>query len=272
LIIFPTGGTGVKKDSGLDSGFWKRLVRHKKRWVRYTRRAQFFSVVSRAKFKMYCREIEEYGLVEKLRSKKEDFHSNVSGRTYRGNIYGLGAVSFDTGARWYSIIREYKPKKLLETGVCNGISTAFILLALSKNESGHLVSIDFPEFADTEYTSELFWNGKGGAVIPKGKTPGWMIPESLKDRWTLVIGRSQEKLPVILQKLGEIDFFLHDSEHSFECMTFEFETAFSRLSRVGFIGSDDIDWNEAFYEFAKRNSLKVRHIEHNIGLVFNSGG
>ena len=44
------------------------------------------------------------------------------------------------------------------------------------------------------------------------------IPPELKQRWTLILGRSQEELPPLLERLGTIDSFMHDSEHSFECV------------------------------------------------------
>jgi hypothetical protein len=44
----------------------------------------------------------------------------------------------------------------------------------------------------------------------------FVIPKWLKRRWHLTIGRSQDALLPLLTKLGSIDIFLHDSEHSYE--------------------------------------------------------
>jgi hypothetical protein len=77
-----------------------------------------------------------------------------------------------------------------------------------------------------------------------------MVPPSLRDRWKLVLGRSQEELPPLLERLGEIDFFMHDSEHSYECMSFEFRTAWESLRAGGALVADDVNVNAAWDEFA----------------------
>lgn len=35
--------------------------------------------------------------------------------------------------------------------------------------------------------------------LPTAKAPGWVIPEPLKSRWELILGRSQGKLPALLE-------------------------------------------------------------------------
>jgi len=111
---------------------------------------------------------------------------------------------------------------------------------------------DRPTVAGVEYEPGTFWEGKGGAAIPPGKEPGWMIPDELKERWTLVFGTSYDELPPLLDRLGAIDFFIHDSEHSYECMSFEFAQAWEALREGGVVVADDAHWNTAFAEFAAR--------------------
>jgi predicted O-methyltransferase YrrM len=179
----------------------------------------------------------------------------VQGETPRGERYNTGRVTgrdgYDEGLRLYQLIRELNPRIAVETGVCNGVSTAFLLLALERNGQGELHSIDLPEVAGEEYEAGTFWDGKGGAVIPPGKEPGWMVPPDLRDRWHLVLGRSQDELPPLLERLVEIDFFMHDSEHSYECMSFEFATAWSALRRGGVLVADDVNVNSAWDEFTR---------------------
>jgi predicted O-methyltransferase YrrM len=43
---------------------------------------------------------------------------------------------------------------------------------------------------------------------------------------------------------------MHDSEHSYECMRFEFERAWPALRPGGVLVSDDVNSNDAFFEFA----------------------
>ena len=202
----------------------------------------------------YRREVEESGLIEHLERATTYFWDTVAGETARGGRYNTGRVTgregYDEGMYLYSIVRALRPAAAVETGVCNGVSTAFLLLALKKNGSGRLYSIDYPEFAGADYGPYEFWEGKGGAVIPKGKEPGWMIPEELRESWELILGRSQERLLPLLERLGEIDLFMHDSEHSYECMSFEFGAAYDALRVDGVLIADDITQNTAMSDFA----------------------
>jgi len=200
------------------------------------------------------REILASGLVEHLEEQAAHFWSTVRGTT-RGHRYNTGRATgregYGEGLRLYAVLRKLKPLSAVETGVCNGVSTAFLLLALAENGAGELHSIDLPEIAGEDYEPGTFWDGKGGAVIPSGKEPGWMVPDRLRDRWNLVLGRSQDELPRLLERLGAIDFFMHDSEHSESCMRFEFGASWTALRDGGVLAADDVNVNTAFADFAQ---------------------
>jgi hypothetical protein len=192
-------------------------------------------------------------LIDHLEVRAAEFWDTVQGQTPRGQRYNTGRVTgrdgYDEGLRLYRLLRDVRPQVAVETGVCNGVSTAFLLLALEDNGTGELHSIDLPEVAGEEYEEGTFWDGKGGAVIPPGKEPGWMVPPELRERWELVLGRSQDELPPLLDRVGQIDFFMHDSEHSYECMSFEFRTAWPTLREGGVLVADDVNVNPAWAEF-----------------------
>jgi predicted O-methyltransferase YrrM len=194
-------------------------------------------------------------LIALLDERAAEFWDTVQGQTPRGQRYNTGRVTgrdgYDEGLRLYRLLRELRPEVAVETGVCNGVSTSFVLLALEDNGTGHLHSIDLPEVAGEEYEDGTFWDGKGGAVIPPGKEAGWMVPPGLRERWDLVLGRSQDQLPALLDRVGEIDFFMHDSEHSYECMSFEFRTAWEALREGGVLVADDVNVNQAWDEFTR---------------------
>ena len=208
----------------------------------------------------YRGELDESGLIPHLEEQAAFFWRTVSGRTSRGQRYNTGRATgrdgYEEGVRLYAVVRRLAPEVAVETGVCNGVATAFILLALDRNERGVLHSIDLPEFAGREHAPGEFWEGKGGAVTPDGKEPGWMIPAELRQRWRLTIGRSQDELLPLLARLAPIDFFMHDSEHSYDCMSFEFREAWAALRPGGLLVSDDIDWNDAFAELADLHGRK----------------
>jgi hypothetical protein len=194
-------------------------------------------------------------LIDHLELRAAEFWDTVQGQTPRGQRYNTGRVTgrdgYDEGLRLYKLLRDLHPEVAVETGVCNGVSTAFLLLALEDNGTGTLHSIDLPEIAGKEYEEGTFWDGKGGAVIPPGKEPGWMVPPALRDRWELVLGRSQDELPPLLERVGSIDFFMHDSEHSYECMSFEFHAAWEARGDGGLLVADDVNVNTAWAEFVR---------------------
>jgi predicted O-methyltransferase YrrM len=216
------------------------------------------------------REIEASGLVEHLEEQAALFWRTVEGET-RGHRYNTGRATgregYGEGLRLYAILRKLRPRIAVETGVCNGVSTAFLLLALDANGEGELHSLDLPEIAGEDYETGTFWDGKGGAVIPAGRQPGWMIPERLRDRWHLTIGRSQDVLPDLLRRLGAIDFFMHDSEHSEACMRFEFEHAWAALRPGGVLAADDVTQNSAFPDFAAAQDREPIEIGPKLALL-----
>jgi predicted O-methyltransferase YrrM len=169
--------------------------------------------------------------------------------------------------RLYAITRQMKPDRLVETGVCNGYSTSFLLAALARNGHGRLYSIDLPEVAGDRRSREGHWSGKGSEVVPAGREPGWVIPQELRQRWHLTLGRSQETLPKLLDGLGSIQFFMHDSEHSYSCMSFEYATAYAHLDPGGVIVSDDVRHNTAFADFAAAMGRKPMMLSSHMAFV-----
>jgi predicted O-methyltransferase YrrM len=132
----------------------------------------------------------------------------------------------------YAVCRACRPSIVLETGVGYGVTTAFILRALAANGVGELWSVDLP---------------------PLGRNAdeqvGFLVPQDLRARWHLLRGSSRRVLPRLLQELGDLDVFVHDSLHTYEHMTWEFQSAWPRLRRGGALISDNVDFNRAFENF-----------------------
>lgn len=206
-------------------------------------------------------------LLAELARAADEFVRTVRGSTDRGNPYAFGGLRHEVCEGLFALVRERRPKVLVETGVCNGVSTAVLLAALARNAEGHLYSLDLPEHTETSYPPGSFWEGKLGAVVPRGRPPGWLVPECLRSRWTLRLGRSQEALPPLLAELGDIDFFLHDSEHSFECMSFEYRLAWRHLRPGGVLVSDDTTWNTAFAEFCRDVGRHPTYLDRKVAFL-----
>lgn len=142
----------------------------------------------------------------------------------------------------YVVCRLLKPEIVVETGVAEGFSSAYILYALEMNNKGSLYSIDLPN--------------QPGQELKGQRATGWLVPENLRKRWTLILGASKDKLPPLLDDLKKIDVFYHDSEHSYKNMMFEFNVAIKYLDKDGIVISDDITDNNSFNDFC--NSVKQR--------------
>lgn len=155
---------------------------------------------------------------------------------------------FPGAAALYAVVRALKPRVIVETGVASGLSSAHILRALAANGTGELHSIDLP-------------NVQQGSVLPEGRATGWIVPDSLRRRWHLRLGDTRDLLPELLGTLGRIDMFLHDSDHSYENMMFEFEQAFPRLAPGGLLMSDDTHLHGAWIDFCTKHGLRPTRIE-----------
>lgn len=141
------------------------------------------------------------------------------------------SIGLTLGAVLYGVCRKVRPATVVETGVASGVSSSFILQSLEDNRSGALYSIDLP-----------LWE----------RESGWIIPDYLRHRWHLIVGQSSDRLLPLLEKVGTIDVFLHDSEHSYENMLWEYQTAWSRLKKGGILLSHNIDANDAFPDFCQK--------------------
>ncbi len=86
----------------------------------------------------------------------------------------------------YAAVRALQPKVVVETGVASGVSSAYILLAMKRNQKGILHSV---EIGDTSY-------------LPAGKEPGWIVPQWLRPRWHLHIGDVAAVTPGLLRGIG----------------------------------------------------------------------
>jgi hypothetical protein len=217
---------------------------------------------SEQEYHNYVTEFEQGPVVE-LRNEALEDYQKMTGKT------GLSGIGLEGATDYYAVTRKLEPATVVETGVCNGISTLSILLALHENDAGELYSIDYPFRADEsleEFREETF-EGYGGAAIPSDREPGWIIPDELRARWHLTIGKSQRELPKLVAELDSFELFLHDSEHSHPCMMFEYELAYEWLEKAGVILSDDITWNDAFSVFTDVRKPAYGRVSNNVGYI-----
>jgi len=151
----------------------------------------------------------------------------------------------------YAAVRALAPDCIVETGVANGVSSSYLLLALQKNGHGRLHSIGLPD----------------PTFLPPGKNAGWLVPDWLRASWKIYPGDARALLPGLLAQLGKTGIFIHDSLHTYGHMMWEFETAYPHLQSGGLLLSDDALWNNAFHDFARKVGAPDARILRGVGFL-----
>lgn len=83
----------------------------------------------------------------------------------------------------------------------------------------------------------------------------YLVPEGLRQRWTLIIGYSQVQLPRLLGALGFCDIFIHDDLHTYDNMSSQYNLVWPYLSERGILVSDNVGLNSALSDFVSRNAI-----------------
>jgi len=229
-----------------NTGLWKKAFLYKVA-LTYLVRSQKEFKYSFTKKLLHLRR-EEYAQYLSELKKNRAFLEYVSQELRRVGS-PLGEIHDGGQELLYIIARALKPQTVVETGVAAGVSSAFILRALEDNGLGELYSVDMPN-----YDVELWRKGiilTPVSEFPDERLPGFVIPPDLKRRWNLRIGLSKDVLSPLLCEIGEVDIFLHDSEHSYENMKFEYETSWPSIRLGGLLLSHDVSLNTAFLGFSK---------------------
>ena len=222
--------------------------------VARTRQARFVADVlgvRRSETLRLARDLAESGFPDDVRAR-------------RATDY-VGEVA--TGPLLYLICRLLGPERVVETGVASGTSSAYILKAMEANARGTLDSIDLPNYEEVLTQTRPDVYRAACSIVSPGREVGWAIPPGLKGRWSLHIGPSSELLPKVLEAAGPIDLFLHDSEHTYETMIFEYRTAWPHLRTGGVLLSDDVGWNAAFPDFAREVGGSPHVYQHRFGAL-----
>lgn len=152
----------------------------------------------------------------------------------------------------YAITKVLKPMVVVETGVGPGTSSYAFLTAM-KDYGGSLYSFDL----GVNYGEES-----------KPEEVGFVVPVDLRSNWTLTLGDSKKTLPEKLGEIGKVDFFFHDSEHTYNHVMFELTTVQNHLSDDFVILADNCNWTEAVADFADERQLEHDNIVDDLCAVY----
>ena len=148
----------------------------------------------------------------------------------------------------YVLVRAIRPLHVVETGVRPGYSTTWILGGLEANGRGELSSL-----------------GPGPTV---GRAPGvenvavgQFVPPSMRARWTLVLGNTEDRLRSILAGTRGVDLFLYDNGPDADRARFELKSAWEALAENGILLAHHVEANSAWSDFCRWQGLPAQILD-----------
>ena len=159
----------------------------------------------------------------------------------KGNLY---PARFDVNPQTEDLLRrlilEFQPRRVVETGVANGRSTRVLLAAIEELRSDREIS------------------GTEGSVLHSLDISSSVVSLELSaySNWVFHLVSDTHPFVKIMDEIGEIDMFLHDSNHAYWNQLTEYRIAWDHLAPGGLLVSDDVNWSQAFLHFCQENSLK----------------
>jgi hypothetical protein len=137
-------------------------------------------------------------------------------------------VRFGRRMGWYALVRTMRPRLVVETGVDKGLGSVVIAAALMKNvEEGHpgkLIGIDINPCA------------------------GYLLRDPYARHGEIVF---HDSLATLRNLTGEVDLFIHDSDHNPEFEAAEYAAVSSKLSPNAVILSDNAAHTDELLKFAR---------------------
>ena len=172
--------------------------------------------------------------IDNLSKKTKDFIKSIEKEAVLENSMG-GSANLTL---LNNVCEFIKPKKVLETGIAQGYSTAVFLNYLSKVE-GKLTSIDIPYMNIKNSRSKI----------------GYLVPRYLQKYWIKIIQPDFYSLKRLVSDNIVFDLIHYDSDKSLKGKIINFELIWSLLKKGGYFICDDISDDGYFHYFANKKSL-----------------
>lgn len=146
---------------------------------------------------------------------------------------------------WYALVRATRPEHVVETGTDKGLGSVVFAAALLANGTGRLTTID------TDPDSGYLIQPPYAEVIDR------LVGDSVTELGRLAV---------------PVDLFLHDSLHTFEHETAEYETAAARLSAGALVLSDNGHVTDALPRWAELTGRRFLFFHEQPGDHWYPGG
>lgn len=147
-------------------------------------------------------------------------------RDPQGARVPLGSfIDAATADALYRHVRAQRPKRVVEVGMANGISTLSILTALAENGAGELVSIDPNQSTQ--------WRNCGRAAVERA---------GFASRHRVIEEPNWFALPRLLKEAQSVDFGYIDGWHTFDYALVDFWYLDKMIPAGGVIAFNDCGW------------------------------
>jgi predicted O-methyltransferase YrrM len=215
-----------------------------------------------------AKEAEALGKVVQVRSRMQNSLREIaiedygtgSGNSRRrtvGSVHRSSAVPHWWGVFLFRLVRELKPKRVLELGANLGVSGAYIQSALCLNGGfTHFTTIEGDPTLASIARESLDSVGKGSSEV--------------------VVGRFQDVLPSVLKQKESIDLVFIDGHHEYKPTLEYFDRIKPFLSAKGTVVFDDVYfWSrpvrKAWKEIVRKHPTATAIDLAKFGILFCDG-
>ena len=152
---------------------------------------------------------------------------------------------------WYCVTRIRKPALIVETGTQDGLGAAVLTRALQRNRE----------------------EGYPGMLLTFDIQPdsGWLLDQSAAENFMIIIEDTKTALAKHLQQ-RRVDFFIHDSNHSYDHELFELKTVTRYANEHAVLISDNAHGGNAMRDFCKAHDLRFHFFKEKPRRHFYPGG
>ncbi len=152
------------------------------------------------------------------------------------------------GVLLYLLVRALRPRRIVETGVRPGYSTAWLLAALRANRSGELTSLG---------------PGSGAGRAPGVELAGigQLVAPALRAPWTLDLTSAPDHFEHVLASGGPVQMIFLDNGPEVDRTRAEIRTAWRGLAPGGLLLAHRIATSPAWEEFCRHQGLRPQVLD-----------
>jgi hypothetical protein len=172
------------------------------------------------------------GQINRLRTEYGELWLQLMERYRKVRLLYGAEYAIEDGSSFllYALVRIRQPDVVLETGVADGHSSFFILNAILANDRGCLHSVDISQDV--------------GSLLGERERQKWHLHLLTNSGW-------KRSFNNILMELPHIDLFFHDSDHSYQWLSYELYSVSKKMSQDAPLASDDCGSSYAFIDFCR---------------------